>query len=139
MAKISMRTTIQARSEEVWKTIRDFGRVGEYVAGISATQTEGSGVGSLRRLTLTNENQVLERLESLNDSEKTLSYSVLETPLSMTGYVATMKLRDTGNGQCELLWESAFQAPPDQEPLIKKIIERLYAWGFEGLKRIHES
>lgn len=123
----------------MWQTIRDFGRVGEYVAGISATQTEGSGVGVLRRLTLTNGNQVLERLESLDDFEKTLSYSVLETPLPMTGYVATMKLCDAGNGQCELSWESTFQASPDQEVRIKKIIERLYSLGFEGLKRMHRA
>ena len=133
-----MKTTLEAPAREVWKTIRDFGRVGEYVTTITETTTKGSGIGALRTLTLRNDIQVVERLESLDDQKKTLSYSVLETPLAMKGYVATMKLEDLGEGQCELTWESTFQAEPTEEARIKKVIERLYSLGFEGLKKLHE-
>lgn len=133
-----MKTTLQAPAEEVWKTVRDFGRVGEYVAAVLRIQTQGRGVGALRTLTLRNEVRVRERLESLNDQKKTLSYSVLETPLAMKGYFATMKIKDLGEGRCELTWESAFQAQESEEGRIKRVIERLYALGFEGLKKLHE-
>lgn len=139
MTQISMKTTLSASSKKVWETIRDFGRVGEYVTTITQTKTEGSGIGALRTLSLRNEVRVVERLESLDDEKRTLSYSVLETPLAMKGYVATMKLRELGGGQCELVWESTFQAEASEEARIKKAIERLYSLGFEGLKKLHEE
>lgn len=133
-----MKTILHASAEEVWKTIRDFGRVGDYVAAITQTTTQGSGVGALRTLTLRNEVQVVERLESLDDEKRTLSYSVLSTPLPMKGYVATMKLRDRGEGQCEFTWESTFQTEAMEEARVKKVIGRLYSSGVEGLKELHE-
>lgn len=133
-----MKITLRASSAAVWKTIRDFSRVGEYVATITQTKTEGSGVGALRTLSLRNDVRVVERLESLEDEKKTLSYSVLETPLAMKGYVATMKLKELDKGQCELTWKSTFQTAQNEEARIQKVIERLYSLGFEGLKRLHE-
>lgn len=82
--------------------------------------------------------RLVERLESLDEGSKILTYSVTETPLPMKGYLATMKVQDLKGGQCELLWESTFQAEAGEEARIKKIIARLYSWGFEGLKRLHE-
>lgn len=139
MARISMKATLRAPAGEVWKTIRDFGCVGEYVAGIIQTRTQGSGVGALRTLTFQTGTSVVERLETLDDSLRALSYSVLETPLPMKGYIARMKIRDLKENQCELLWESSFQAEGAEEARVKKIIQRLYSFGFEGLKKLHEK
>jgi hypothetical protein len=135
--KVSMTRTFDASADAVWKTISDFSIVDQYVKGITQSKTEGRGVGVIRRIKFREHAEVVERLEALDEEKKTLTYSVLRTPLPMEGYVATMKVEDLGGDRCELVWESTFKTEIAQEVRIKKIIERLYTAGFEGLGELH--
>lgn len=139
MGKVSLKAAFKAPARAVWRIVRDFGTIGDYLAGIRETSTQGSGVGALRTLTLENGARVVERLEKLDDAGKTLSYSVLETRLPMKGYLATMTVREQENGVSELSWESTFEAAPEEAPRIEKIVARLYQLGFKGLKRMLEK
>ncbi len=138
MAKVSMNTTINASADEVWKTIRDFNGTPKYIAAIASSTMEGSGVGALRTLTLQDGGPpVVETLERLDEQARILSYSILNSPLPLEGYVATMELRDLGESRCELKWSSTFEAKGAPEAEAIKIIEGIYTLGFEGLKKLH--
>jgi hypothetical protein len=137
MAAVCMKTTIGAPADEVWQSIRDFNGAGKYIAAITGSTMEGEGVGALRTITLEGGVEVVERLESLDDEARTLTYSIVRAPLPIENYVATMTLRDLGGGQCELEWSSTFEPKGAPEAEGVQLVEGVYSMGFEGLKKLH--
>jgi hypothetical protein len=139
MASVSMKTTIGASADDVWRTISDFNGAPKYIAALLSSSMEGSGVGALRTVTLEGDVEVVERLESLDDAARTLSYSIVRSPLPLEGYVATMVVRDLGEGRCELEWSSTFEPKAGAEDEARQLVEGVYSAGFEGLKGLLEA
>lgn len=136
MANVSMSTDLHATAEDVWKVVSDFNGLTKFISAIVDSATEGHGVGAVRTLTLENGAQIVERLESLDDQARKLSYSIINSPLPLAGYVAVMNLLALGDRQCRLVWSSTFQPNGAPESEVKKILEGIYSMGFEGLQKL---
>ena len=103
MARVSMQTTIPASADEVWRTISDFNGLPKFVSAITNSSMEGSGVGAVRTLTLQDSDApIVEKLESLDEQARTLSYSIIQSPLPLADYIATVEVRQLDEKQCEL-------------------------------------
>lgn len=137
LANVWMSVTINAPADEVWNTISNFNALGKYLPLITESTMEGSGVGALRTLTLQDGGRVIERLESIDENARTLSYRILISPLPVDGYVSTMKVKDLGNNRCEVEWSSTFKPKGTTEADVKNLIEGIYSTGFGGLKKLH--
>ena len=138
MAKVSMKMSLNAAAEEVWKVIGDFNGLPKFVAAVVDSKTEGSGLGSVRTLTLQDGGPpIVEKLESQDDQRHSLSYSVVESPLPLEGYLATVEVRDLGENRCEVAWSSGFEPKGATEEEAKKIVEGIYSGAFEGLKELY--
>jgi hypothetical protein len=137
MSKVSMSTRINASADQVWKVLRDFNGLPAFIDAIKKSTLEGSGVGALRTLTLEGGGPpIVEKLEKFDDQAKTLSYSIVTSPLPVTEYFSTVEVTDLGPGQCELKWYSTFQPKDVPEPEAVKIVEGVYSGAFEGLKKL---
>jgi len=136
VAKVFMKTTLKAPADAVWKTVRDFGAPTKYVAAISKSTLEGAGVGARRILDFQG-SRIVERLESLDDAKRTLTYTIVEGELPFADYLSTMQVRDLGKGRCELAWSCTFEPIGAPEADCKGIIEGVYSAGFAGLKKLH--
>ncbi|MGC9964263.1 MAG: SRPBCC family protein [Syntrophobacteraceae bacterium] len=137
MSKVSMSTRINASADKVWKPLRDFNGLPVFIAAIKKSTMEGSGVGALRTLTIEGGGPpIVEKLEKFDDQAKTLSYSIVTSPLPVTEYFSTVEVTDLGPGQCELKWYSTFQPKDVPEPEAVKIVEGVYSGAFEGLKKL---
>jgi hypothetical protein len=137
VSKVSMSTRINASADKVWKLVSDFNGLPVFISAIKKSTMEGSGVGALRTLTLDGGGPpIVEKLEKFDDQAKTLSYSIVTSPLPVKDYFSTVEAIDLGAGQCELKWYSTFQPDgvPDAEAV--KIIEGVYAGAFDGLKKL---
>ena len=138
MAKVSMQTTIPASADEVWRTISDFNGLPKFVSAITASSMEGSGVGALRTLTLQDSDApVVEKLESLDEQARSLSYSIIQSPLPLADYLATVEVRQLDEKQCEIKWWSTFEPKGAPEAEAQKIVEGVYTMAFDGLKKIY--
>lgn len=138
MLKVAMKTKINASADEVWKTISDFNGLPEFVPAIVRSTMEGLGIGAVRTLTLKEGGPpIVERLESLDEKTRTLSYSILESPLPVAEYVAVMEVESVGDLQCQLKWSSTFEAKGASNAEAIKVIEGVYSGGFEGLKKLY--
>jgi hypothetical protein len=51
-----------------------------------------------------------ERLESLDQSARSLSYSIVEGPMPVQNYLATIQVSPNGEG-CRVDWSASFDAP----------------------------
>ena len=57
------------------------------------------GLGAVRTITFNDGAEVVERLESLDDAGRRLSYTILESTLPVEGYVASLTRAGPGSGR----------------------------------------
>lgn len=139
MSGVSVGIRIKAPVEQIWEAISDFNGLPRFIDAISKSTMEGAGVGAVRTLTLKGGGPpIIERLELVNDKARSLTYSIVTSPLPIMGYVSTMEVRDHGAGECEVLWHSTFQPVDVTETEAKKVVEGFYLMGLEGLKKLFE-
>jgi len=130
-AKISER--IEAPAGQVWALFRDFGGVMRYTPGLEACVLEGEGVGAVRTLTLPGGARLKERLEAFDDTGRRLQYSILEGPLPVEDYLATVEVHEEDAG-CRVDWSSGFTAPALEEGAAVGLIEGVYQAGVSGIR-----
>ena len=135
MATVSVTVTFQTPGPEVWEVIRDFAKIIKWAPGIAQMKLAGSGVGAVRTVTYQDGARTVERLESLNDEARTLSYTILESTLPLEGYVASLTVRDLGGTGCEVEWYSTFGAKGAAESEVSRMLEVSYRKALGGLQK----
>ncbi len=75
-----------------------------------------------------------ERLMTLADREYMFTYAILESPLPMTDYVSTVRLRPVTDTETYAHWTSGFNCAPDVERELTKIVLGVYQGGFDSLR-----
>jgi hypothetical protein len=135
MGQVSVKVSIPASADKVWQTLRDFGGLNKWAPGIVGLSLQGAGVGAVRTLTYQDGARVVERLESLNDASRLLSYTILESTLPLEGYVASLTVRDLGAAGCEVEWFSTFGAKGAAEQEVSRMLEVGYRKALSGLQK----
>ena len=135
MGQVSVNVSIPAAADKVWQTLRDFGGLNTWAPGITGLSLRGAGVGAVRTLTYQDGSRVVERLESLNDASRSLSYTILESTLPVEGYVASLTVRDLGAAGCQVEWFSTFGAKGAAEQDVSRMLEVGYRKALSGLQK----
>lgn len=140
MTRVSMKTELKVPADEVWKLIGGFNALPDWHPAVEKSTTEGEGEGSVRRLSLAGGGTIVERLESVNDDERRYSYSIVDGPLPVSNYKATISVREQGDGTATVVeWSSEFSPSGASENDAAKVIQGIYDAGFENLKKIFGS
>ena len=127
MSNVSMTSTINTSADVLWNYLRTFHAD---LPGIECV-VAGSGVGAVRTFTLPDGGQIVERLESLDDAARTLTYAIInDSPLPVNNYLSTMQVAETGDSECELTWSSTFEPRAVPEKIAQKVIRGVYSGGF---------
>ena len=132
-----MSARIAVPVDDVWKLIGGFNGLPDWHPAVEESETDGDGEGSVRKLTLAGGGTIVERLERLEDDERQYTYSITDSPLPVSNYVATIRVRDDGDGTASLVeWSSEFQPAGVSESDAVKVIQEIYSAGLENLKKI---
>jgi hypothetical protein len=110
MSEISVNLDFTSSPDAVWKELADFGGIGVWGPGVVSCKVDGTGVGAVRSVEMPGGAVMEERLETLNDADRTLSYSIIGGPLPVQNYLATVKVSATGDGS-RVDWGASFDAP----------------------------
>ncbi len=132
MAKVDMKTGLNVAPEEVWKLIGGFNALPDWHPAIENSELEEEG--SMRRLSLAGGGTIVEKLVKLDDKERVYSYSIIDSPLPVTNYEATIRVKDDGEGNTTLEWSSEFEAEGAAENEAMDVIAGIYQAGFDNLK-----
>ena len=141
MVKVYTSSVINAPAERVWATIRDFNALPKWHPAIAESRIEGNEpadkVGCVRDFTLRDGGRLRERLLALSDFDLSCTYSILENPLGLTNYVATLKLTPITDGNRSFAeWSAEFDCEPGREAqLAQNIGQGVFQGGFDALKR----
>lgn len=110
MSKVDIEAEFKSSAADVWAKIADFGGIGAWAPGIEKCDLEGAGVGAVRRISM-GEMVIAERLEAIDDSARELSYSIVDGPMPVKNYLATIRVSEAAGGGARLAWSCDFEAP----------------------------
>ena len=100
--------------------------------------TPSDQVGSVRVLTLQNGAAIRERLLEMSDLGHHYSYAILESPLPVANYRATLRLRRVSDGNRTFAeWSAGFDAdPPEKQAETEDFISNaVFQGGFDALNK----
>lgn len=141
MPRVYVSTVIAAPVAEVWRVIRDFNALPAWTPFVRDSRIEGGQrgdqVGAVRNFTLRDGGVIRERLMALSDYEMSCTYAILESPMPVTNYIATLGLVPvTETNQSFAFWQADFDCPPQRETeLIRQIGGDVFQSAFTSLKR----
>lgn len=141
MIQVYTSSVIDASADAVWGKIRDFNALPQWHPAIADSRIENNQasdrVGCVRYFHLRDGGLIRERLLALSDYDFTCTYSILESPMGVDNYVATIKLTPiTDGGRCFAEWSAEFDCPPQRESeLSQSIGQGVFQAGFDALKR----
>ena len=135
MGEFTVNAEYRASADAVWKELSDFGGIAQWAPGMESAKLEGSGIGAVRVLGMKGGMVIKERLESLDDSKRCLTYSIVEGPLPVENYLATVKVSEQGSG-CRVDWGARFDTPEGvPADAIGKGVEGAYSGMLVALKQ----
>ena len=137
MTKVSLSTTLPVPARTVWGLIGGFNTLAKWHPAVAKSEETQEGAATIRRLTLHGGGTIVERLEGNDDKKRTYTYSILEGPLPVAGYTATLHVEeDKGGKSCTVEWSSEFKPSGASEPEAVKVIRGLYEAGFDNLRKM---
>jgi hypothetical protein len=141
MARVYVSSVIHASADKVWERVRDFNGLPKWHPRIRDSRIEeafpSDKVGCVRNFNLQNGDNIRELLLGLSDYDKFCTYAILESPMPLSDYVATLRLTPVTVGErCFIEWSAEFScAVEDEADLVNGIGSDVFLSGFDALKR----
>ena len=141
MIRVYTSSVIDASADNVWSRVRDFNALPQWHPGIADSRIENSQpsdrVGCIRHFHTRDGGTIREQLLALSDYEYTCVYSILESPMGVDNYVATLKLTPITDGNRTFAeWSAEFDCAEGRERELTELIGgAVFQGGFEALKR----
>ena len=141
MARVYTSSVINASAARVWARVRDFNGLSNWHPAIAESRIENGEpadrVGCIRNFSLRNGDRLREQLLGLSDFDMFCTYSILDSPMPLTNYVATLRLTPiTDHDRTFIEWSADFDCAPDKETeLVSNIGGGVFQGGFDALKR----
>jgi carbon monoxide dehydrogenase subunit G len=94
MANGKSEISIDTDPDEIWKLIRDFGGLAQYMPGVDSCTLDGD-VRTLQMMGI----EIKEQLRAIDDDTRRLTYSVVESPMNnLVSHEATIAVEPEGTG-----------------------------------------
>ena len=120
MAKVYVSTVLRAPAMRVWGIVRDFNGLPNWAPFVADSRIEqnqpADKIGCVRNFTLKDGGRIRERLLALSDYDFSQTYAILESPMGVENYTATLRLIPITDGdQCFAEWSAEFDCTPTRE------------------------
>ncbi len=141
MPRVYVSSVIDAPAAKVWERIRDFNGLPRWHPRIRDSRIENGEpadrVGCVRDFHLQNGDRIRERLLGLSDYDMFCTYAILESPMPLTDYVATLRLTPVTDGDRTFAeWTAEFECAAEvAAELVSGIGQNVFQAGFDALKR----
>ncbi len=127
MPEIETTAVIPAPIEAVWDVFRDFNGHDRWHPAVSTSAIENrhpsDKVGCVRRFKLSGGEEMREQLLSLSDAETMFRYCLIDTPIPLFNYVASVRLIPvTQTDACFVQWSARFQTPKGEQEALSSLV-----------------
>jgi hypothetical protein len=141
MAKVYVSTVIPAPAAQVWQVVRNFNALPDWTPFVAQSRIEHNAapdqIGCIRNFRLKDGGVIRERLLALSDYDLSCTYAILESPMGVENYIATLSLTPVTDGNVTFAeWQAEFDCPPARESaLIRQIGSGVFQAAFTALKQ----
>jgi Polyketide cyclase / dehydrase and lipid transport len=141
VVQIYISSVLDMSADAVWGRIRDFNGLPQWHPAIVDSRIENSQasdrVGCIRHFHTRDGGMIREKLLALSDYDYSCTYEILESPLGVENYTATLKLTPvTDGGRCFAEWSAEFDCAAGRETeLMQTIGQGVFQTGFDALKK----
>lgn len=141
MPRVYVSSVIDAPAAKVWEKVRDFNALPRWHPRIWESRIENGEpsdkVGCVRDFRLQNGDRLREKLLGLSDYDMFCTYAILESPMPLTDYIATLRLTPISDGDRTFIeWTAEFECTVDAAgDLVEGIGNNVFQAGFDALKR----
>ena len=140
---IAEKFTINAQADKVWDTLKSFDYVEKYLPLVQKTEVEGNGVGATRICTIAQPDgstgKLSEKIESLDESQKTISISIADGVLPATNAMVTTKVNAVDGNKTELGLSWTAEPKGVSEDDLRNSILPIFKMLSEGLEKLHSN
>lgn len=141
MAKVYVSSVIDAPADRVWSIVRDFNGLPAWIPAVTDSVIRdgkpADQLGCVRELTLGDGARIVETLLELSDARRSMTYDIVESPLGVDEYVATVTVTPiTDGGGSFLQWTAEFEPQVGQDGAERAdfIGTNVFQAGFDALK-----
>lgn len=144
MTRVLVSAVVQAPIARAWATVRDFNSLPQWHPGFSRSHIEdgwpADRVGCVRNFDIAGGGGTIrERLLALSDAGHTFTYCILDSPLAVDDYVATLTLHPVTAGNLTLgVWTASFRVRPgaSEAELVERVGDRTFGGAFRALNAL---
>jgi hypothetical protein len=141
MPRVYVSSVVNAPAGKVWERVRDFNGMPRWHPAIRESRIEdgepSDRVGCVRDFYLQNGDRIREKLLGLSDYDMFCTYSILESPMPLENYIATLRLTPITDGERTFAeWTAEFDCAVEvADDLVSGIGKNVFQGGFDSLKR----
>ena len=130
MAKVYASAVLPHSVDQVWNRIRDFNALPDWHPNILESRIEADKasdrVGCVRNFVLKPDVRIRESLLALSDRDHSCTYAIIESPVPVENYVATLALRAVTMGQQTFAeWTAEFDCDPSEQDHLTNLVREL--------------
>ncbi|MEM7116168.1 MAG: SRPBCC family protein [Chloroflexota bacterium] len=143
--KVFASVVIDAPIGKIWEVLRDFVGLTVWSGAVTGARIvngkAADQVGAVRHLDIVDGTVFIETLVALSDEETFLKYDIVEGPLPVTNYVATMRLQPVTEGNLTYAsWSAEFDTADEHvEGMREAVGGQICAGGLRAMKAYFES
>ena len=130
MAKLNVSHVYSASADHMWSLIGDPAGMADWHPAIAKSPSENGR----RTCILADGGEVKEEIIAHDDSARSYTYRIIESPLPMTGYVSTIRVGPSGSGNAEVVWEADYEPAGVELATLEEMLRGLYTAGLEALE-----
>ena len=135
-------TVLNAPIGEVWAILRDFNGHENWHPSVASSAIEDGAsadqTGAVRNFRLRDGARIREQLLALSDAETSFTYCILEAPVLLRHYVASVRLRPvTSDNSCLWEWRARFDPPAAEKESLKRFVTHdIIDAGFDSVRAL---
>jgi Polyketide cyclase / dehydrase and lipid transport len=126
--------SVAASAEKVWVAVGDFCGIASWHPAVAKCVLSEKDGKSFRELTLKDGARLLERLEAIDKTAMSYTYSIVEGPLPVKNYTSTLSVKADGTNS-KLSWVGTFEANGKPDADVINLIAGIYDGGTTELAK----
>jgi hypothetical protein len=130
--EVSRSAQVAGAPDAVWRKIGAFCAIQEWHPAVSRCDETEEGGATYRTLTLADGGTIRERL--VERTESSYTYEILESPLPVQNYRATLGVSAEGEGT-RVDWKGAFDAKDASDADAQAVIDGIYRAGLDEIAK----
>lgn len=136
LIKVESNEIVELSADQSWRVVMDWKNLNQLVPEVVASTTvKGKGLGSSWQINLINGGSIKEEMIYFNSSERTMSYTMTETPMPIKDYTAIIKVEPYGISKSFISFYTECKATREQHKKIKNTFKTFQVTYLSNLKK----